>query len=39
MAKRRFLSKAKSKRIFRKSSGTSRRNLSRGTPMRGGIRL
>lgn len=38
MAKRRRMSRKKSRRSFRKGTGTHRRNVS-SRPMRGGIRL
>jgi hypothetical protein len=39
MAKRSKLSNGGSKKLFRKSSGVHRRNVSRVRPMRGGTRL
>ena len=40
MAKmRKRVSKKKSRRLFSKTSGTHKKNLNEGIPMRGGIRL
>lgn len=40
MARRRKMTKRRSKKLFRKTaSRTNKKNLSRGNPMRGGIRL
>lgn len=39
MAKRQKMTKRNSKKDFSRKSGTHSKNLMRGTPMRGGIRL
>lgn len=39
MRKRQKMGRSQSKRDFRNKSGVHGRNLSRGMPMRGGIRL
>lgn len=38
MYKRKRLNRRKSRKVFRKGTGTNKRNV-RGAPMRGGIRL
>lgn len=39
MAKRNKMSRGRSKRDFRNKSGVHSKNVNRGMPMRGGIRL